>query len=399
MSIQNYTYKLRLNPTQLQKVLLNKHFGACRFVYNYFLNVRKTEYLENQTKLNYHDNAKSLTELKKDEKYWWLKEINSQSLQWALKNLENGYQNFFEKRAGFPNFHNKYTKASFKVPQNVKVVNSKLIIPKFLDGIKLVEHRKIEGGIKFATLSKEPSGEYYVSITVEKEIQELPKLETKVGLDLGIKTLITSSDGDTYKNSKYFVKSQRKLAYLQKYLKGKVKGSGLRSRVVKKVARTHQKIKNQRKDTIHKATTEIIRKNQVIVIEDLNNKGMVRNRKLAKSLNDSSFGEIKRQLEYKSKWYGRQLIFVDRWFPSSKTCSSCGWINQNLTLKDRVFECSQCALKLDRDRNASLNILKQGLNIFSSGTGEYTTRAKVRPSRKTRQVAMKVEAPMPLGSV
>ncbi len=371
-----------MKPTNEQKLLLAKHFGSARFAYNYFLDQRKKFYIENKNSkvkkgLSYYDNCKELTTLKK--KLTWLKEINAQTLQATLKNLDTAYSNFFHQRARFPKFKSRFSKQSFRVPQHVKIKDNKVFFPKFKEGIAFIKHREIEGEIKFATISKNPSGDYMVSITVEKEIEELPKTNKAVGIDLGIKTLATLSNGKTYKGIKYYRKFEKKIRQLQKAKDRKQKDGSNRNKARIKVAKCHKKISNKRKDTIHKATTDIVKKNDVIVIEDLNIKGMVKNHKLAKSINDSSFGMFRQFLEYKCKWYGKHLVKVDRFFPSSKTCNNCGYINHSLTLKDREWECPSCKSILDRDKNASLNILREGLKALTAGTAEIAFGDDVRP--------------------
>lgn len=391
MSTQLYTYKFKLEPTKLQAILLNKHCGASRYVYNYFLNQRKEYYQKENKGLTYNQNSATLTELKKVEETGWLKEVNSQSLQFGLKSLDTAFDRFFKKKAEFPKFHNKFRKNSFRVPQNTRIINGKLVIPKFLEGIKLIGHRPVEGIVKFSTISKEPTGEYFVSITVEKNILELPRTDKIVGIDLGIKDLVICSDKTTYKNPKNTYKYQAKLKRFQQHLSRKVKGSNNRNKSRIKVTKIHKKITNSRKDTIHKITTNLVKTNDVIIMETLKAKNMVKNHKLAKAISDACFGEIKRQLEYKCSWYGKFLVKINRWYPSSKTCSNCGWINQNLSLSDRHWTCTQCAIKHNRDYNASINILKEGLRNISSGTGDYTHGANVSLDR-IKQLALKWEA-------
>ena len=391
MSTQLYTYKFKLQPNKLQGILLNKHCGASRYIYNHFLEIRKEYYQQNNKGLTYNQTSASLTELKKQEETGWLKEVNSQSLQFGLKSLDTAFDRFFKKKASFPTFHSKFKKNSFRVPQNTRVINNKLIIPKFLEGIKIIEHRPLEGDIKFSTISREPTGEYFVAITVEKDIQELPLTNNIVGIDLGIKDLIICSNKTVYKNPKNTYKYQLKLKIAQQHLSRKVKGSNKKNKAKVKVTKIHKKIKNSRKDNIHKATIALVKSNDIIVMESLKPKNMVKNHKLAKAISDASFGEIQRQLEYKCLWYGKILINIGTFYPSSKTCSTCGWINQNLKLSDRHWTCSQCATKHDRDYNASINILKEGLRNISSGTGDYTHGANISLNT-IKQMAMKWEA-------
>ncbi|UCM92667.1 MULTISPECIES: RNA-guided endonuclease TnpB family protein [unclassified Candidatus Tisiphia] len=365
----NFAYKYRIYPTKEQKQLLSKHFGCVRFVWNYFLNERKEHYLKNKEEieakrikgnLNYYDNAKQLTLLKREKE--WLRDCNSQSLQATLKHLDSAYRMFFRKTHAFPNFKDKNAKQSFTIPQHFKLEDNKIHFPKFNEGIKVEEHRKLQGKFVVATLSKSTTNKYYISIIVEKEIQTSSLIEKSIGIDLGIKDLIICSDGKKYHNIRSLSNLEDKLRYKQKQLSKKVKGSNNRKKAKHKVAIVHEKIKNTRSDYIHKITKAIINENQVIIAEDLHVKGMMRNHKLAKAISDVAWHEIHRQLEYKSKWNDRAYHIIDRFFPSSKMCSFCNFVNDQLTLKDRTWSCSSCGTQLDRDLNASINILNQGLN-------------------------------------
>ena len=372
MSTIKKSFKYRIYPTKDQEVLLAKHFGSKRFVWNYFLNERKNAYLENNTSLNYYDNASSLTKLKKQDEYSWLKETNSQSIQASLRDLEVAYNRFFSKQGKFPRFKSKKDKQSFRIPQSTKYEDGQLSIPKFKKPIKVREDRLLEGTILFSTISKNPSGKYFVSITCETEHNPYKKNKNKVGVDLGIKNLAICSDGKTYENIKTTKKYAKKLSYEQKQLSKKQKGSNSRNRQRIKVARVHERITNSRTNHIHKITTQIVRDNQTICVEDLSVINMMKNHNLAKSISDCSWSEFLRQLKYKSEWNERNLIQIDKFFPSSKTCNKCKFVNQALTLKDREWICPACDTKLDRDINASENILEQGLMIYNlnnSGCG------------------------------
>ena len=367
------SYKFRIYPTKEQESLLSKHFGHCRFVFNRFLNERKEKYLNEKTSLNYYDNAKALTELKKDEEFVWLKEVNSQSLQASIRNLDIAYKNFFNKQNKFPRFKSKYDRQSFKVPQNVIVDDGKLIIPKFKEGIKLNPHRKMEGEPLFATISKSTTDKYYVSITCEVEHKPFEKANKSVGIDTGIKELAILSDGSTYENIKSLKTKLKKLKYEQRQLSKKVKGSQSRNKQKRKLALVHEQITNIRKDYLHKVSTTIIRENQTICVEDLAVKNIMKNHCLAQAMSDVSLGAFYTMLEYKANWNDRQFVKIDRFFPSSKTCSSCGWIKQDLTLSIREWACDSCGEVHDRDVNAAKNILKQGINILSGlGTNSDT---------------------------
>jgi putative transposase len=371
------SFKFRIYPNKKQEILLAKHFGANRFVFNYYLNKRKESYLSVDKKfLNYYDNANDLTQLKKNEDYIWLKEINSQSLQSGLRNLDTSYNRFFRKQTKFPRYKSKYNKQSFKIPQNVSIKDNKLSIPKFKEGIKINLHQEIEGKIIFATISKSTTDKYYVSITCEVQYQPFKKTGSKIGIDTGIKDLAILSDGTTYKNIRSLKNNLKKLKYEQRQLSKKVKGSSSRNKQRKNLTLIHEKITNIRKDYLHKVTTEIIKSHDVICVEDLSVKNMMKNHRLAQAFADVSLGSFYTMLEYKANWNDKQYVKIDRYFPSSKMCSNCGWINQNLTLKDREWKCPSCGEHHDRDFNASKNILKQGLKILSGSGIESDIKQK-----------------------
>jgi putative transposase len=374
------SYKYKLKPSEEQIVLLNKHFGSIRFAYNYFLNERKREYETNKQSLNYYDNAKSLTELKKQEEHVWLNEINSQSLQNSLKNLDDAYNGFFKKRTGFPKFKSKHTKNSFKIPQFVKLEKGKLKIPKFKEPIDLILSRSFTGIIKQCTISKTPTNEYFVSILVETEHSVVPKTGKTVGIDLGIKDFVITSEGYKYKNNRYTKTYTKKLKERQQHLSRKTKGSNRYQNQKLKVATIHKKITNSRLDNLHKVSTELIKKYDVIVLEDLNIKGMIKNHKLSKHIADASWSKFIELLTYKAEWNDKKIVQIDRFFPSSKTCNCCGYINQNLNLDMREWTCPSCNTKLDRDLNASINILKEGHKQISAGTVDYRRGDKIRPA-------------------
>jgi putative transposase len=374
------SYKYKLNPNEEQIGLLNRHFGSIRFVYNFFLNERKKEYETNKQSLNYYDNAKSLTELKKQEEYSWLNEINSQSLQVSLKHLDDAYNGFFKKRTKFPKFKSRKSKNSFKVPQFVKLENGKLNIPKFKEPIDLILSRKFDGRIKSCVISKTPTNEFFVSFLVETEHIKLPKTGKSIGIDLGIKDFVITSDGYKYKNNRYTKKYQTSLKRAQQHLSRKTKGSNRYELQRLKVAKLYKKITNSRLDNLHKVSTELIRKYDTIVLEDLNIKGMIKNHKLSKHIADASWSKFIELLTYKAEWNDKEIIKIDRFFPSSKTCSCCGYINQNLKLDMREWTCPSCKAKLDRDLNASKNILNEGYKIISSGTDDNRSGGKIRPT-------------------
>lgn len=375
------TYKYRMYPNKEQQQMLAKYFGSVRFVYNHFLAERKRQYEENGKSDNYYAQARTLTKLKKQEEYKWLKEINSQTLQFALINLETSYTNFFRGNAKFPRFKAKKSGGSFHIPQSCSIGNGKIYIPKFKDGIKIVEHRSFKGGeVRNMTISVTPSGKYYVSILTKVSYEPLQKTKAKVGIDLGLKDLVITSDGKKYSSNKFIKHYSKELAKAQKHLSKKKKGSNSWDRQRIKVARIQEKIHNCRFDKLHKISTDLVRHYDVICCEDLNVKGMQRNHKLAQSISDASWGEFLLMLTYKAVMNDKQVVKIGRYYPSSKTCHCCGWVKEDLQLKDREWTCPHCGNTLDRDVNAAMNILQEGLRNTSAGTVDYTSRADVIPN-------------------
>jgi putative transposase len=377
-------FKFRLLPTKEQEVLLAKHFGCSRFIYNHFLSEKQKHYLENKETLNYHTCAGHLVSKKKEEGFEWLKEVNSQSLQASLKNLENAYSNFFKKKSKFPRFKKKSDKNSFHIPQHVTLQDSSHIqIPKFKEGLKFVKHRELKGEIKSATISKNPSGKYYISILcVVEKATKYKKTGKSIGIDLGLKDFIVTSDGKKYNNPRFLKKHQVILARKQKHFSRKQKDSNRRNRARIKVAKVHEKITNSRNDMQHQVSIRLVKDYDLIAIEDLNVKGMVKNHKLAKAISDVAWSSFVSKLKYKAEWYGREVIVIDRFYPSSKTCSCCDNVKESLSLDERTWTCSKCNTIHDRDVNASKNILRRALAIQSSGTDDYRHGAKVRPDKE-----------------
>jgi putative transposase len=382
-------YKYRISPTNSQKELIAKHIGSSRFVYNLALETKTTAYLGSKHNFSPFDLIKQLPELKKELP--WLKEVNSQSLQQSIQNMDIAFKKFF-KGAGFPKFKKKSNRGSFNVPQNVIVENNLLIIPKFKEGIDIVLHREIKGTIKSASISVTPTGKYFVSILVDTNTEiptKAPITEnTTIGVDLGIKDFAITSEGEVFENPKYLRKAQSKLKYVQrKYSKHKGK------RTKKKLAKLHEDVVNKRKDFLHKTSTKLIRENQTICLETLSVKNMVKNHNLAQAISDVSWSTFVTMLEYKADWYGKNILRIGQWSPSSKTCNCCGYINKELTLKDREWTCKSCSTVLDRDVNAAINIKSFALkNIFS---GEH--RVKNQGKLSTMVEVMTLEA-QPIGS-
>ena len=362
----NKGYMYRIYPNKEQQILLAKHFGATRWIFDYGLQRKIEEYQKNKKSLSCFQISKELPELKRKNE--WLKEINAQSLQMALRQLDNAYTNFFKKHNRFPRFKNKKSKQAFSIPQGNKIdwENRKASFFK-LGKIKIRIDRKFEGKIIKATISKNNINQYFVSYTVEENIK-LPKKKkirekTTIGIDLGIKDFAILSNGKKIKNPKYLRNSERRLKVLQRRLSRKQKGSQNRIKAKFKVAKLHNKITNQRSAFLHNFTHQLTHDSQVdtIAIENLNVNGMMKNHHLAKAIADVSWGEFVRQLSYKCEWYGKNLLVIGRFEPSSKTCS-CGYVNQELKLSDRKWTCPKCKKTHDRDILAANNIKKFALS-------------------------------------
>ena len=374
-------YKYRIYPTEEQKVLLAKTFGCCRFVYNWALNLKIEVYKQEKKSIgNVELTNRMRSELKTEHE--WLGEVNSQALQSALRNLDTAYKNFFRDThaVGFPKFKSRKQKQSFQCPQHCSVDFGKgtISIPKAKD-IPAVLHRRFKGTVKTVTVSMTPSGKYFASVLVDTAIQKLPAAaiqgDTALGIDLGIKSLAVCSDGRTFDNPKNLQRSLDRLMLLQKRLSRKQKGSSNRNKARICVARLQEHIANSRKDSLHKITHALTHDSQVrtICMEDLNVKGMQRNHHLAQAVGDASFGTFLTLLEYKCRWYGVNLIKIDRFAPSSKTCGKCGYIYKGLKLSERSWTCPECGTHHDRDFNAACNIKEFGLKALP------TERGKVKP--------------------
>jgi putative transposase len=371
-------YSYRFYPTPEQESLLRRTLGCVRLIYNKALHQRTQAWYERQERIGYEQTSSQLTQWKKQEDLDFLNEVSCVPLQQTLRHLQTALTNFFAGRAKYPNFKKKrnggsaeFTKSAFKFK------NGQVYIAKCADPLPIRWSRQIpeECEPSSLTIRYHPSGRWHVSIRFDDPtIKHLPVIEKGIGLDLGINSLVATSDGDKISNPQHLNKYYRRLRQAQKKLSRKQKDSKNREKARIKVAKIHAKITDTRKDHLHKLTTQLVRENQTIVVENLAVKNMVKNPKLARAISDASWGEITRQLNYKCRWYGRNYIEIDRWFPSSKRCSSCGHIVETMPLNIRKWDCPKCGTHHDRDVNAGKNILAAGLAVSVCG-------ATVRPEQ------------------
>ncbi|MET1107051.1 IS200/IS605 family element RNA-guided endonuclease TnpB [Enterococcus faecium] len=379
--LQHKAYKFRIYPNQEQEILIAKTIGCSRFIYNHFLNLWNREYTTTGKGLSYHSCSAMLSQMKRNPETIWLKEIDSIAIQSSLKNLSDSFSRFFRKQNRRPQFKSKKNPIQSYTTKNVnnsiQIRNNFVKLPK-LGLVKFAKSREPKGRILNATIRKNSSGKFFVSILCEEEIMEYPKTTSAIGIDLGITDFAILSDGQKIDNNKFTAKMQKKLKREQRKLSrrallAKQKGINLfeaknyqkqkRQKQKRKVARLHEKVMNQRTDFLNKLSTEIIKNHDIICIEDLNTKGMLRNHKLAKSISDVSWSSFVTKLQYKADWYGREIIKIDKWFPSSQICSECGHKDGKKPLDIREWTCLICHAHHDRDINASINILTEGLRI------------------------------------
>jgi putative transposase len=378
-------YKFRIYPNTEQEIALAKSFGCCRWFWNYSLNLCQETYQSTGKGLTRGYIQGLLPSLKKE--YEWLTDAYSQCLQVVALNLSQAYQNFFEKRAKLPRFKSKHGRQSISYPANVKFEEDYLKLPK-IGLVYCVRHREFEETIKTVTISKNPDGKYYASILVDdgKESPHPSSDGKAIGVDLGLTHFAITSNGSKYDNPKHFAKHQRNLKRKQQKLSRKKKGSINRQKAKHKVAKVHSKISRCREDFLHKLSRKIVNENQVIAVENLNVKGMVRNHNLAKAISDCGWGMFCTMLKYKAEWEGKTYIEVDRFFPSSKTCNVC--LNQvgSLPLDVRTWTCEHCKTIHDRDINAAINIRDEALRILSLGTSDTAYRGDIRPKAGRKSV-------------
>jgi putative transposase len=356
-------FKYRFFPTDDQVVQLAKTFGCARYVYNHALEYRTTAWQQKKQSVGYHLTAAKLTEWKKEPEKEFLCEVSSVVLQQSLRNLDAAFTNFFQKRADYPRFKSKHGPQSVRYATNAFTYREgQITLAKQSAPLDICWSRPLPTDAKLVnlTVSKDRSERYFVSLLVETDLKPLKKVKAEVGIDVGIKTLARTSDGQRLENPRPLVRREKQLQRRQRRFSRKVKGSNNRKRAKLAVAKLHARISDGRRDTIQKFTTKIIRENQAIFVEGLNVAGMLKNGNLAKHIADASFAEIFRELEYKAGWYGRSYVELDRFFPSSKLCSSCGHLLKELALSMREWECPQCGAQHDRDENAAINILRAG---------------------------------------
>ncbi|MDT2380148.1 IS200/IS605 family element RNA-guided endonuclease TnpB [Enterococcus avium] len=374
--LRHKAYKFRIYPNADQEVLIIKTIGCVRFVYNYFLALWNEEYSKNGKGLTYNSCSAMLPQMKKNEATSWLKEVDSIALQSSVKNLSDSFSRFFKKQNRRPQFKSKKNPVQSYTTKNVNksitIIENIIKLPK-LGQVKFAKSRELNGRILNATIRKNPSGKFFVSILCEEEVPELPKTGLEIGIDLGITDFAILSNGQKIDNNRFTSKMEKTLKREQRKLSRRAllaKKAGKElfearnyQKQKKKVARLHEKVINQRTDFLNKLSTEIVKNHDSICIEDLNTKGMLRNHKLAKSISDVSWFSFVSKLQYKAEWYGREIIKVDKWFPSSQLCSKCGHKDGKKSLEIREWTCPVCHAHHDRDINASKNILAEGLQI------------------------------------
>jgi len=382
---QKRAYKYRFYPTNEQKHMLAHPFGCVRFVYNWALRQKTDAYYTEQRRLSYKDVSEALTLLKKQDDYSWLSEVSSVPLQQALRHLEKAFLNFFGRRTKYPAFKKKRNQQSASYTSNAfQWDRTSLTLAKMTEPLDIQWSRPLPDSAKPSsiTVTKDCADRYFVSLLIEEDITCLEPADQSIGADLGLKAFVILSTGETVGNPKFFQKDEKKLAKAQRRHAKKQRGSKNRAKARTKVARIHARIADRRRDFLHQLSTRLIRENQTICVESLQVKNMVKNHSLAKAINDVGWSEFVSQLEYKAQWYGRKLVKIDKWYPSSKRCFDCGHILEPLSLDVRVWTCPACGVVHDRDLNAAKNIHAVGLTVFDAcGEAVRPGRAQVRSGK------------------
>ena len=361
-------YRYRFYPTPEQEILLAQTFGCVRFVYNHILRWRTDEYYNSGNSINYNATSKKLTELKKNPEYQWLNEVSSVPIQQSLRHQQSAFKNFWEGRTKYPTFKKKHAKQSATLVSSAfSMKDGKLFIAKSREPLNIRWSRELPSKPSSITISKDRAGRYFVSMLCEFEAKPMPISKKTVGIDLGLTDLFITSDGFKSGNPRHTKRYEANLAYLQRKLAKKTKGSKNRDKARLKVARLHAKISDCRIDATHQATRKILNENQVICAESLAVKNMIKNPKLAKHISDANWGEFVRQIKYKSQWAGRTVVEIDRFFPSSKRCPSCRFVHERLPLSVRHWDCPECKNHWDRDIAAAINIKTVGLAGLACG--------------------------------
>ena len=372
--------KIRIYPTPEQAVFINKQLGCCRFVYNSCLAYRKDSYEADKTSISSSQSINYIVSLK--SQYDWLKEVHSKVLQQSVRDMNKAYDNFFKLHTGYPKFKSKkdnHQSCRFPKDAFIGIRGNRIDLIKSLKDIHFKCSKRDErylnknqDKVSSLTLSKTPSGKFYLSILIDKPNKVLPPVTGFVGIDLGVKDFVITSDGEVFENLHFKKSEVSKLKKLQKSLSRKKDRSHNKNKARIKLAKAYEKITNRKTNYLHYVVNQLLNENQVIVMEDLNIKGMMKNHKLAESIQEMNFGEFRRMLEYKASWYGKNLVFIDRFYPSSKRCNHCGYINKELKLSDRQWVCPECGSLIERDYNAALNILDEGMRIIGLSSPEFT---------------------------
>ncbi len=371
-------YRYRFYPTEEQAQLLARTFGCVRYVYNWGLLLKTDAYYKDGKRLYYDALSIQLTALKRQPETVWLNEVSSVALQQSLRHLDKAFLNFFEGRAKYPDFHKKHDKQSASFMTSAfKWDGQNITLAKMREPIAIRWSRRFSGTPTSVTVSRDAANRYHISVLVDEATAPLPTVDSQVGIDLGLTHAVILSTGEKIGNPKFYRKDELRLVIAQRRLAKKQKGSKNRAKARLKVARIHARIGDRRKDFTHKLTTRLVHENQVITVESLQVKNMIKNHKLAKSIADVSWGEMVSQLEYKAEWYGRSLVKINKWYPSSKRCFDCGHIMQKMPLQVRIWTCPECGETHDRDINAAQNVLAAGLAVIACGE-------TARPARKLK---------------